>query len=803
MLVACGEAPLGLEVRITPSAPTEADDLAVEIAQAPATDGEVTYAYRWFLDDAALPGLDAPSLPADQTAAGEQWRVVVIPTVGGVAGEVGVAAVTIRPVETAIDEDGDGVPRPPDGEDCDDTNPDVYAGAPELCDGLDNDCDDAIDDGFDDDGDGVTICAEPPDCDDGNANVAPGLEEVCDGLDNDCDGVPDDGFPDDDADGVASCADCDDADPGNFPGNPEVCDGADNDCDMVADNGFEDGDGDSFTCDDCAEGAGAVYPGAPPLCDAFEDNDCDGVDDPNETDGDADGASPCGNDCDDTDPALNVTDADGDGVTTCSAPPDCDDGDPDNFPGNPEVCDGIDNDCDGSLDEGFDADGDGVTICGADGVTGTADDDCDDGNSTVYAGAPDVCDAIADNDCDGVLDPLEADDDNDGTSECDGDCDDAAAGIGPTITEDPTNGLDDDCDGTVDETPPPMHFVDQVSSSGVVLYTWDWGNASFDSQMLQPPSSADVSASVLGDFDGDGFEDLLLQTGSWFGGQDVWHYSGDSTGTFTFVQSANDIDLQGLDANLWTAADVDNDGIDDVIGWDWDDGEGWVWLTDAIGSGWTRIPVSTSGVRPFELDDWAPSGATADHESVHLPLVDVDLDGDLDIVECANSSSSPTDCTVHSGAGDGTFTVTFTFTLDQLVNGFAIADYDGDGTLDLLGGFDDDGDAGQAWLWTGGLTNWSGPGIESVDLNPSVEGGGSNDTGYGWPYPMDVDQDGDMDVVVKIIEPFSSNNRMLYYVENQGGVIGTTWSSIGQSWTQWGGSGNAGSLIQETLSVAP
>ncbi|MCO4772202.1 MAG: putative metal-binding motif-containing protein, partial [Deltaproteobacteria bacterium] len=94
-------------------------------------------------------------------------------------------------------------------------------------------------------------------------------------------------------------------------------------------------------------------------------------------------------------------DMDGDGVTTCAG--DCDDNDAGNYPGNAETCDGTDEDCDGLIDEDFDADGDGYTSC---------DGDCDDTDATVYPGATEVCDGD-DEDCDGVIDEG-FDQDNDG-----------------------------------------------------------------------------------------------------------------------------------------------------------------------------------------------------------------------------------------------------------------------------------------------------------------------------------------------------------------------------------------------------
>ena len=172
-----------------------------------------------------------------------------------------------------------------------------------------------------------------------------------------------------------------------------------------------------FTLDasDCDDRDSSVWPGAPEQCDSL-DNDCDGETDEQlsdfyldtDQDGHGDPAGAQGCDC----PEETSC------VTSSSDIDDCRDDDNGVYPGAAEVCDELDNDCDGETDEGLqrhhaDLDEDGHGDPAADlGCTTPTEggsvgedaplDDCDDLEAAVYPGATETCDDL-DNDCDCLL----------------------------------------------------------------------------------------------------------------------------------------------------------------------------------------------------------------------------------------------------------------------------------------------------------------------------------------------------------------------------------------------------------------
>ncbi len=438
--------------------------------------------------------------------------------------------------------------------DCDDDDASINPDGVESCNDADDDCNGLVDDDAvegtisfwsDLDGDGhgngleMTGCSVPDgyaasddDCDDLDSSRSPSTPEICNDIDDNCNDSVDEGvliafYEDNDADGYGTSGttyacimpegaarfdgDCDDTDDSINPGASEYCNGLDENCNGLIDDSpldgtrwFTDADGDGFGApldvevhceappgfvdnnDDCNPEVATINPGADEVCNGFDDN-CDDV-----------------VDIDAVDAPVWYRDADGDGFgdtsvteTTCVVPigfvdneDDCDDSDPVISPDEDELCDDVDNDCNGLVDdaaidtiEAFpdeDEDGfgsayaDATLLCEEDITVGwsTDNEDCDDEEALVNPVGVELCNGIDDN-CNGDIDEDSEDrvlvyPDNDldgfgspglgiltcevlaGWSLVDTDCNDENASVFPGADE-YCNGINDDCDDSIDE----------------------------------------------------------------------------------------------------------------------------------------------------------------------------------------------------------------------------------------------------------------------------------------------------------------------------------------------------------------
>ncbi len=290
--------------------------------------------------------------------------------------------------------------------DCDDFDDTIYPGASDLCsDGVDQDCNGAIDDGGCDQSGysnlsspcAINVCGYDPFCCNSGWDIICAGEAIADPICQSCLC----GCYDNDLDTYTNCdGDCNDFDSSIYPGAPEICsNNVDEDCNGLIDDlagacdnpGYSDFSGqcgstvcgyDPFCCNTewdliCASEAAAEPLCTYCLCGCY-DNDLDGY-------------TNCDGDCDDFDETIN--------------------------PGMAEICNDLDDNCDFFIDEGLtfldyysddDQDGFGAiylgNYCAAPAFSSTLDGDCDDNNSDVNPGAMDICSNDIDEDCSGNVD---------------------------------------------------------------------------------------------------------------------------------------------------------------------------------------------------------------------------------------------------------------------------------------------------------------------------------------------------------------------------------------------------------------
>ena len=320
------------------------------------------------------------------------------------------------------DDDNDGVD---DDLDCKPLDPKIFPGADEVCDGLDNNCIDGVDEGFpDSNNDGIANCVS----DDDDGDGVPDSVDNCPAVKNpeqtnsDTDLIGDACDPDDDNDGHLDEDDCAPTNPAVHPTQFELCDGSDNNCNDLIDEGFLNtdgtGDADCLDTDDDDDGVPDNFDSCPTIFNPDQNNsDTDLLGDACDPDDDNDG-TPDALDCAPTNKLIH--------------------------PAAVEQCDGVDNNCTDGIDEGFpDTDDDGTPDC-------LDSDDDNDGHGDSQDNCPTVANPGQTNsDTDLAGDACDTDDDNDGTPD-ELDCAPTNAAIHPQAIEQ-CDGVDNNCADGIDE----------------------------------------------------------------------------------------------------------------------------------------------------------------------------------------------------------------------------------------------------------------------------------------------------------------------------------------------------------------